>query len=677
MILKIAPLPLAAIAAAAAAQPLPIAENQIERRGSAKVERLAGEADGIRLRFDDPAWSSGVRLRPPAGREFWDLSAGRVLAADVRNLSSNRQLRLTLHLAGGGTGASEIHTGIALNPGESRTIQLEIPHRRSHAAPPGVPGPEVIDSDKIRRIEFQMQWPFEAKQPGLVDCAITRLRLSGAPDVKTPDDAEFFPFIDDYGQNRHGEWPAKIHRDEDLRQHHARELAELAASRRPASWNRFGGWADGPKLDATGHFRTAKHQGKWYFVDPEGRLFFSTGIDVLRANADPTLSTGRGRWFSFPISSREIPFPHWNLRRKYGREDYEPAFYQTLARRLEHWGMNTIGNWGRHELMALGRTPYTLELSDYNRRLPRIAGSKLKFYDVFDPAFARAMKSLVSSSKNPQVARSLNDPMCVGYFIDNELDFGNRGRQMLGDDILRSPAKQAAKQEFVRDLKAKYGGVAQLNAAWKTGYPDWDALLAGTEVPKSPGYKADSDVIFRKAVDRYFRLCRDAVKSAAPHRLYLGCRFIATDAARKPLYEASRKYCDVLSVNVYAHSVANFGGPEFPDMPVLIGEFHFGVRDRGMFSPGLAPAGLTQNDRALAYTRFMQGALAHPKIVGAHWFQFRDQPLTGRWDGEGYAIGFVDVADTPYPELIRASRAIGESMYSLRSRNPIPHPADP
>ena len=40
--------------------------------------------------------------------------------------------------------------------------------------------------------------------------------------------------------------------------------------------------------------------------------------------------------------------------------------------------------------------------------------------------------------------------------------------------------------------------------------------------------------------------------------------------------------------------------------------------------------------------------------------------LTGRWDGEGYQIGFVDVADTPYPEMIKASREVGENMYTYR-----------
>src|SRR5690606_41653877 len=113
---------------------------------------------------------------------------------------------------------------------------------------------------------------------------------------------------------------------------------------------------------------------------------------------------------------------------------------------------------------------------------------------------------------------------------------------------------------------------------------------------------------------------------------------------------------------------AGFPVDEFPDVPVLIGEFHFGILQRGMFRPSLCWAGATPEDRAVAYIRFMQGALVHPKIVGAHYFQYRDQPLTGRGDGEAYQIGFVDVADTPYEELCQAARKVGEQMYQYRMR---------
>ena len=43
-----------------------------------------------------------------------------------------------------------------------------------------------------------------------------------------------------------------------------------------------------------------------------------------------------------------------------------------------------------------------------------------------------------------------------------------------------------------------------------------------------------------------------------------------------------------------------------------------------------------------------------------------DQALTGRGDGENYQIGFVTVADAPYPELVQAARDIAATMYQRR-----------
>ena len=64
----------------------------------------------------------------------------------------------------------------------------------------------------------------------------------------------------------------------------------------------------------------------------------------------------------------------------------------------------------------------------------------------------------------------------------------------------------------------------------------------------------------------------------------------------------------------------------------------------------------------------MQGTLRNRHIVGTHWFQYQDQPTTGRvLDEENYQIGFIDIADTPYRETIDASREVGYTMYAYRS----------
>jgi hypothetical protein len=100
---------------------------------------------------------------------------------------------------------------------------------------------------------------------------------------------------------------------------------------------------------------------------------------------------------------------------------------------------------------------------------------------------------------------------------------------------------------------------------------------------------------------------------------------------------------------------------------MIIGEFHIGALDRGLLHPGLRAAA-DQRQRADFYRYYVQSALSNPWLVGTHWFQFNDQPLTGRRDGENYQIGFVDVCDKPHPELVATSRAVGYDLYSYRTK---------
>ncbi|MEM9528805.1 MAG: beta-agarase, partial [Bacteroidota bacterium] len=97
------------------------------------------------------------------------------------------------------------------------------------------------------------------------------------------------------------------------------------------------------------------------------------------------------------------------------------------------------------------------------------------------------------------------------------------------------------------------------------------------------------------------------------------------------------------------------------------GEFHFGATDRGHVHPGVKLAS-DQQDRGTKYRDYIQGALRNRQLVGAHWFQYTDQAMTGREDGENYNVGLVDIADSPYPELIKAIRETNFAMYTYRTK---------
>jgi len=56
-----------------------------------------------------------------------------------------------------------------------------------------------------------------------------------------------------------------------------------------------------------------------------------------------------------------------------------------------------------------------------------------------------------------------------------------------------------------------------------------------------------------------------------------------------------------------------------------------------------------------------------PELVGTHYFQWADQPSTGRLDGENYNIGLVDVTDRPYPDLVEALKETHRRVRGLHA----------
>jgi hypothetical protein len=125
---------------------------------------------------------------------------------------------------------------------------------------------------------------------------------------------------------------------------------------------------------------------------------------------------------------------------------------------------------------------------------------------------------------------------------------------------------------------------------------------------------------------------------------------------------------DVYSQNIYAHvpdSKSLDRIYELTGRPMVIGEFHIGTPGRGM-AAGLVQAA-DQEQRGVAYRYYVENAAAHPALIGTHWFQWLDEPATGRMDGENYNIGFVDVTDRPYAELAAAAKQTHARLLDIHS----------
>lgn len=487
-----------------------------------------------------------------------------------------------------------------------------------------------------------------------------------------------FPFIDPFGQYKHADWPGKLHDESAFAERRREEETALAAAPRLTGRDRFGGWADGPRREATGWFRTEKVDGKWWLVTPEGSLFFSVGADCV-GTWKQTFIEGRDGWFEWLPDEgdprfqgcrgevqgahsgadriggkgRTFSFYRANLARKYG-ERWADAWRDISYRRLNAWGVNTIGNWSQQDVLEQSPAPFIVATGIGGVRLIEGAtGYWSKMKDVFAPEFEeQADRALAWAG-----AKYGANPLCIGYFCDNELAWEGFAR-----GTLESPAGQPARAALIEQLKAQYTGIEALNAAWGTAATDWDAL----RTPETPNVTAlaDLETFTCQFARRYFEVVRAACRKHAPHQLYLGCRFAGPPP--EPVARACAEFADVMCYNLYYREIPADKFLAY-DKPLIIGEFHFGALDRGLFHTGLV-ATENQQARAEAYARYVRSVAVHPNFVGCHWFQYVDEPVTGRWlDGENYNIGFVDVTDTPYPELVEAARAVHQSIYLLRS----------
>jgi len=625
----------------------------------------------------------GVTLRAPGG--FWDLSSYADVALDIKNVGTNQVTVLCRVDNPGADGVQHCVTGsLDLRPGQTGSLKIRLNRigeaklggklfgMRGYPAALGSAAP--IDPANVTQVLVFLSKPDAEHQFDVRD-----VRASGKyspPTASVTDATPFFPFIDTFGQYRHKGWPGKTASLADLTAKREQEVRDLATNPGPKDWDKYGGWAAGPQLKATGFFRTEKVGNKWWLVDPDGRLFFSQGIDCVRM-LDTTPVDERESWFE-ALPGQEPPlsefFSHGyalkghyegrqpkcfsfagaDLVRKYGA-DWRKTSAETIHQRLRSWGLNTIGNWSDESVWLMRRTAYTDSVGSSGA--PEIQGSEGywgKFPEVFDPRFADAVRRGMEARKG----KSAGDPLCIGYFSDNEMSWGDE--VSLAVAALQSPPGQPAKQAFVADLKAKYSTIERLNEAWGASHTSWDALLESRQAPDKEKARADLTAFYTRVAERYFQTVRDAIKSLAPDQLYLGCRFAAVNSRAAA---AAAKYCDVVSYNLYQRSVADFQFNGGADVPLIIGEFHFGALDRGLFHTGLVPVA-DQAARALAYKEYVRGAVRHPQFVGCHWFQYQDEPTTGRvYDEENYQIGFVDIADTPYTETIEAARAVGGMLY--------------
>lgn len=449
------------------------------------------------------------------------------------------------------------------------------------------------------------------------------------------------PSVDEFGQWNLGNYEGKILSMEQLKTEWSEEDNE-AMTGNIFNYSQYGGFLD-KKVKATGFFRTEKIDGRWWFVDPEGYLFLSVGVDCIasgRGGVAKDVDKRRNMFKELPPQTppsraqsnqqgrqnTDYSFGQWNLIRRYGDTYREKANEMTI-KRMDRWGVNTIGNWSSGDIIGMNRKNFMVSM-----RTAGVERGLMGLADVYAPDFKKMLDEAIKNS----VEGFKDNPRLIGYFVGNEPAW-------LGEEVRLC-----------------------------------DIILGGDDKPIKEALKkflADNDTpeMRREFIFNTFRIFLASVKESQkkydPNHLNLGIRFGSIRNIDEDILKMCRESFDVLSFNCYdicpskemldrAFAIA--------DLPMIIGEFHFGTVDRGM-AQSLWQVD-SQVERGVAYRYYTEQGYSHPALVGTAYFQWCDQDLTGRRnDGENYNCGLVDVTDRPYKHQVEAMVETAKRLYEVHS----------
>ena len=534
-------------------------------------------------------------------------------------------------------------------------------------------------------------------------------------DAIAPANLPAHALIDEMGQWKPRLWPGKT-ASRDACDRALRQLAEPipssdvdGADARPVSSGRdaYGGYR-GVHADATGWFRVWRepgNDGRFWLLDPDGNAFISVGVDCINpgidTRVDPVLpwvdrhvrelvdAARRNERISDPDFSIRgssntycgvecsYDYSMANLRHAFGASAWD-AWKRIVLRHFHDWDMNTIGNWSDHKLIRTADIPYVLP-ADTLREYPRTTTMVFRdFPDVFSIEYERNADVYAQGLKDWRDDRNM-----IGYFMRNEPNWAFVYDLNLAEEMLANPAYLASKEALVAWLTGRYHDDASAwKQAWRipgdSGIERFEDLIARPRyrcVRQMPGSARDLHDFSTFMIDKYVRIPAEALRRVDPHHLNLGMRYAyITD----PTLLAGSDCYDVFSINSYQMTcydqVEELG--KKLNMPIMVGEFHHGALDRGLSAHGIRGV-RTQKDRGKAYRYYIEQALRSRYFVGAHYFQYNDQSALGRFDGENYQIGLVDVCSREYPEMARAMRECHAGMYDVALGRKAPYSACP
>lgn len=534
--------------------------------------------------------------------------------------------------------------------------------------------------DEIDRISLGLSYTgLEKKQVAYINNIAL---LKDPPEFSLPD----VKLVDPLGQNTQKNWPGKTSDIDSLRHNLQAALEESNDASYPKDFSIYGGTLN-KRFKATGFFRVEHDGSRWWMVDPEGCGFYSLGLDCIQPGEWGTILPGMEKLFEWlptnntdftPAFSQEwtgnnsVCFPIANLIRVFGTKDWKEKWITLTRGRMIEWGFNTIGNWSDIQAFRGKKIPYVLPLGAFPSTQTMLFRD---FPDVFSAEF---------KENSVRFARELesykDDPWLIGYFMRNEPEWGF-GKFNLASEMLEANPGTATRKGLSKFIKNLYNGnLSALNKAWNTDLKSFEELITHNfRRMETRSLQAEKDLwsFSEQMVLAYVKIPAAELRKVDPNHLNMGMRYawIASDL----MYKAGEVF-DIFTINCYGFL------PDFKSIdtiaakcgkPTLIGEFHFGALDRGLTATGLK-AVKNQIERGKAYRRYVEMGATNPNLLGTHYFILNDQALLGRFDGENYQIGFVDVTLSPYEEIVEAAKETHRSIYDIMmgKKTPFNTPAE-
>ena len=444
------------------------------------------------------------------------------------------------------------------------------------------------------------------------------------------------PSVDEFGQWNLGEFDGKIHSMEQLQNEWKAEDNETVSTA-AYNYSQYGGYLQ-KTVKATGFFRTEKIDGRWWFVDPEGHLFLSVGVDCIapgRSGNAKDVDKRRNMFKELPpqqpstdqrVQRNDYHFGQWNLSRRYG-DSAKVRSNEMVIKRMDKWGVNTIGNWSSGDVIAMNKKAFMISM-----RTAGVERALMGLADVYAPDFLKKLDEAMMGS----ISKYKDNPWLIGYFVGNEPAW--LGEEVRLCDIILNGDDKPIKTELKKVLE-----------------------------------KGDNPEVRKEFIYNTFRTFLSAVKTAQkkydPNHLNLGIRFGNVSGIDERILRICKESFDVLSFNCYDLNPRKEmldRALSITDLPMIIGEYHFGTVDRG-YAQSLWQVD-SQTERGVAYRYYTEQGYSHPGLIGTAYFQWCDQDLTGRRnDGENYNCGLVDVTDRPYKEQVEAMSETAKRLYEVHS----------